>query len=281
MSDRAGSERAALGGTAVLMACACGAATESTKLVGLAGLGATNKVVHPIFIALAAGLIVRGLWRTARPSAYLAIAAFVVLAAGAVLTPPMVMTMSPKTPAGGVPWTALQMAGASLYVLAAGLLGYAFWRAFPTPQPGASATAIGGMTLATGCTCCMVTGAVAGMAVTAGASTAFESTPIIFWTGLAIVAGGLYRLGGLRAAALVPVGGLVIRYGPELLKLTGDWMAAGVNFRFLPSYLTTVAGAGIILYGFAVAFSAARSPADVAHAGRRSHEPTLEGAGAD
>ena len=237
-----------------MMACACGAAANSAKLVALAGVGASTKMVHPIFLGIGAALIVYGLWRTARASAYLALAAFGVLSVAAFFTPPSIMTTK------ALPWNGAQMGGAALYLLAAAVLAYAFWRAFPSPKPAASATAIGGAALATGCTCCMVTGAVAGMAVTAGASAAhFESMPLIFWTGLAVVAVGLARLGGLRPILWLAAGGLIVRYAPELLKLTGDWMVAGVNLRFIPNYLVYLAGATVILFSFVVAYETARS----------------------
>lgn len=159
-----------------------------------------------------------------------------------------------------LPWDASQVIGASLYVVAAGILVYAFWRAFPSPRPGAFAVAMSGAALDTGCTCCLVTGAVAGMAVTGGASSAaMETTPLLFWAGLTLAAAGLSRLGGLRAALWVPAGGLIVKYGPEMLKLIGDWVIWGVNLRFLPSYLVTIAGTGAIMYGFAVAYQVAGS----------------------
>ncbi|MGI8548834.1 MAG: hypothetical protein ACR2M1_16170 [Gemmatimonadaceae bacterium] len=260
--------RASLAGTSIVMACACGTAVSSVQLLALGGLGTTTKLVHPLFLGVGAALIIYGLWRTARVSAYIALAGFAVLGIGALITPPLVMTMKGglASESGimamgsnpGVPWTGFQMFGASLYVVGAAIIGYAFWRAFPSRKPSASALAIGGVALATGCTCCLVDGAVAGMAVTAGASAAFESTPMIYWSALGAVAIGLYRLGGVRAAAWVPVGGLIVKYAPSALKLTGDWMVAGVNLRFIPSYLLTVVGSAVILYGFAVAYRGAR-----------------------
>ncbi|MBA4157374.1 MAG: hypothetical protein H0X65_07850 [Gemmatimonadetes bacterium] len=243
--------RTALGGTAILMACACGTATTTATLAASAGLGATNRIVHPIFIAVAAGLIIYGLWRMARTSGYLAVSAFGLLGVGAALTPPMAMS------SGAMPWGTLQVAGALLYLGAAALLGYAFWRAFPSPKPAASGTAIGGVALATGCTCCMVTGALAGLFVTGGASSQIfqtNSIALIFWTGLAVAAAGLFQLGGWRAAVLVPVGGLIIKYAPQLLALTGDWMVGGANLRAFPSYAVQIAGAGVILLGFVTAY---------------------------
>lgn len=246
--------RAALGGSAILMACACGAAVNSAKLIGIGGVTVSSGVILPAFIGVAAALIIYGLWRIARISAYLAAGAFAILAAGAALTPQSAMVIK------ALPWDVSQVAGAGLYVMAAGILVYALWRAFPSPRPAASGVAMSGAALATGCTCCMVTGAVAGMAVTGGASiSTMESTPLLFWAGLTLAAAGLLRLGGLRAALWVPAGGLIVKYGPEALKLTGDWMVSGVNLRFLPSYLITIAGTGAIMYGFSLAYQVASS----------------------
>jgi len=270
MMGRLSPARSALGGTALLMACACGVASNSVKLAALAAIGATTTAVHPVFIGVAALLILYGLWRTVPISGYVGLGAFALLALAATLTPPTVMS------AKSFPWNPAQVGGAGLYVLGAALLGYAFWRAFPSPSPAASATAIGGAALATGCSCCLVTGAVAGLAVTGGASVSLvESTPLLFWTGLTLVAAGLLRLGGARAALWVPIGGLVVKYGPELLKLTGDWVVSGVSLRFLPAYFITVAGTGTIMYGFAVAYRAARSRTDEALWASLGREPAL------
>lgn len=244
--------QSALGGTAVVMSCACAASRSSAQLIASAGIGVGTHLVHPLFLGVGAALIIGGLWRIARTSAYLAMAAFVVLAVAATLAPPTVMTSK------AMPWNASQMAGGALYLVAAAILAYAFWLAFPSRNPGASGTAIGGAALATGCSCCMVTGAVAGMAVTAGASSSFvQASPFLFWLGLAIVAAGLFRLGGVRAVMWVPVGGLIVKYAPKLLKLTDSpWMAGGVDLQPIANFLIYVVGTGIILYGFVVAYQA-------------------------
>lgn len=243
--------RTALGGAAVLMACACGTATNAAALAAAAGVAATTVLLHPIFIGVGAALVSYGLWRTAPRSGMLALGAFAILAVGAAFTPPRIMSGK------AIPWNEAQIFGGALYVVAAVLLGYAFWRAFPSPKPAASGTAIGGVVVATGCTCCMFTGALAGLAATGGASVV-QSSPLLFWGGLAVVTAALFRLGGWRAAGWVPLGGMVIEYGPELLKLTGDWMWWDVNFRSFAQYALTIAGAGLILYGFAIAYRRAR-----------------------
>ncbi|MGI9077619.1 MAG: hypothetical protein ACR2G6_09860 [Gemmatimonadaceae bacterium] len=256
------------------MACACGAAANSAKLIGLTGASVATTVIHPVFTGVAAVLIVYGLWQIARSTAYLAAGAFGIFGIAAALTPPRVMSAS------AMPWESSQMAGAGFYIVAAALLAYAMWRAFPSVKPAASATAIGGATLATGCSCCMVTGALAGMAVTGGASTEYlQGMPVIFWSGIAVVTAGLLWLGGLRAAMWAPAGALVVRYVPELLKLTGEWTWAGVSMRFIPNYLVSIAGSAVILYGFVVAYEVARSRPRVDRI--PYGEPVLGGAGGD
>ncbi|HEV2017086.1 MAG TPA: hypothetical protein VGQ98_02145 [Gemmatimonadaceae bacterium] len=249
--------RATLGGSSIIMACACGTASSTMKLMAIAGIAATTKVLHPVFFSIGAALIVYGLWRTARQSAYMSVAAFAILGAGAWLTPPGKMTMKGSEMAAGhpgIPWNATQMFGASLYVVGIALLAYAFWRAFPARKPKASAAAIGGMAVATGCTCCLVEGAIAGMAVTAGASSAIETVPIIFWGAMAIVAVAIYRLGGWKAALWVPAGAFIVKYAPEALKLTPNMMVGTVNLRFVPSYIITVLGLAVVMYAFAKAY---------------------------
>lgn len=250
--------RASISGSGIIMACACGTASSTMKLLAVAGVGATTKFLHPAFFSVGAALIVYGLWRTARQSAYLAIAAFAVIGAGAWITPPGKMTMKGSEMAAGhpgIPWDSTLMFGGLLYLVGIAILAYAFWRAFPSRKPSASATAIGGVALATGCTCCLVEGALAGMAVTAGASAGLETTPLIFWGALAAVAVGLFRLGGWRAAMWVPAGGIIIKYAGDALKVTtGDWMFGAINMRFIPSYLLSIAGVIVILYGFTIAY---------------------------
>lgn len=250
-------DRAALTGTAVVMACACGVASNTAKAVQLSGVLATTQFIHPIFIGAGAGLILYGLWRKAKPYAWLALAAFAVMALGAALTPPSVMTQR------ALPWNAVQMLGAGAYVVAAGMLWYAFFRAFPSPNPSAAGGAMAGAAVATGCGCCMVTGAVSGMFVTGGlgdmsmgalASGGMRPSTTLFWGGMVAIAVGLFRLGGWRALIWVPVGVVMLKYGPDALKVTGDWMVATVNLRSYAAYLVTIAGTGAIMNGFAVAY---------------------------
>ena len=266
--------RSAFGGCAAMMACACSIAGQTAQMVALGGIAATTITVHPVFVLASAAFVIYGLWRTSRTSGYLAAAAAVALAGALALTPEMSMV------AETMPWHASLYAGAGLYVVAGLALGAAFWRAFPTPQPEASGMAIGGAALATGCGCCLVTGATSSLAVTAGASAAWiKPETAMSLVGLLAVFLGLFRLGGFRAARWVPVGYVLFIWAPKLLKLTGDWMIGGINVRVLPSYAIAVAGAGIIIYGFAVAFGTANARAREGSALRVGLEPAVGAAG--
>jgi hypothetical protein len=257
--------RSTIGGTSVLMA------GSTAKLVALMGLSVTSAIIHPAFVAVGVALMLYGLWRTNRQSALVAAAAFGVLSIAALLTPASVMTTGAMSGESmhthaGLPWNGAQMVGAALYLVGGVTLAYALWRAYPSPKPTASATAMGGMVLATGCTaCCMVTGAVAGMAITFGVTARYvETLPFVFWTGLTITAIGLYRLAGWRPMLFVLLGGLITPAGkiayrllPPALDLGGIWRVHGVDMVFVPKYFTYFAGALVILYGFVVAYRAA------------------------
>lgn len=245
-----------LGGAAVLMACACATSVHAARAISHTGMAATTTIVHPIFIGAGAGLVLYGLLRRGTGLAALGLAGFLVLAAAAALTPPRVMTAS------AIPWNGTQIGGAFLYLLAAALLGYVVWRAFPSRRPDASAMAVGGAVLATGCSCCMFTGAMSGLIGTAGWESGFvHPGTALFWTGMTLVAAGLWRMAGWRAAMWVPVGVVVLRYLPQALRATGDWTVADVATRTFAGWGVAVLGTAIVLYGFVVAWSSARAPA--------------------
>ena len=91
-----------------------------------------------------------------------------------------------------------------------------------------------------------------------------HAQPDFFYVGLAVTAAALYRIGGLRAVMWIPFGALVIKFGPEALKTSGEWQMHGMSMRFIPSYLITIAGAGALLYGFVEAYAVDRSPTPAA-----------------
>ena len=241
--------RAALIGVAVLMACACGAGANTAKL-----LGTTSKLTHSSMLAVGVVLVVYGLWRIMRPAALIAIGGFVALVAGSLLTPPMMMSRTK------VPWEAMQVGGGLLYLAFAAMLAYAFWIAFPSPKPAAFGTALAGTAVASGCSCCMITGAVAGLGATAaGGPAVFMTTPTVYWTGIAIAAAGLARLAGFRPLPWLIAGALLTQFGGRGLQLLGDWMVGGVNLRFIPGYAIYLLGAGLVMKAWAVAYEPIRT----------------------
>lgn len=245
--------RSVLSGAAVLMACACGAGASSAKLLSVWGIGATARITHPIFMIIAAALIVYGLALKGRALAGAALSGFALFAIAAAMTPPMAMSVR------SMPWNGTQIGGGFLYLLAAAVIGYTIWRAFPSPNPAASGTAIAGTAVATGCQCCMVTGATAGLIVTLSGSSLFMQGPTVFIAGVLIAAAGLVALGGWRPLLPLAAGGVVYVLGPKAIRLAPDVMYHEVNLRFIPGYLVYLIGSAFIMYGFAVAYEVARS----------------------
>jgi hypothetical protein len=195
--------------------------------------------------------------------------AFGVLAVAATLTPSSAMSTAASSMHGSLPWNAVEMLGGALYVVAGAMLAYAFWRAFPSPNPAASATAMSGMVLATGCACCLVSGAVAGMAITGGVSPIYmENAQLAYWIGLAAVAVGLFWLGGVRAAAWALAGGTVGRIATGIVLAK----TPGVNWLQFGKYSIALAGMLALTYSFVVAYRTASARA-LAHA--RSPRPAL------
>jgi hypothetical protein len=251
--------RMTLAGAAVLMACACGAGANSARLLNMCGIGVTPKITHPLILSAAVVLILRGLWQIRRRAAWLAVISFVALAAAAAITPPSIMSSEYQ------PWHEPYIGGAILYLIFAAALGYAFWIAFPTPSPRpfAKLLALTGTALATGCSCCMVTGAIAGLGVTAGAGpTLFHG--FTYFAGIGLAAVGLLMLRGFRPIPWLIAGGLIGHYGGSMSSIFGNWMVGDVNLRFIPGYFIYLIGAGLILKAWAVAYEPVIEKAEVA-----------------
>lgn len=250
-----------------MAACACGAGNSTAKLITMVGMPATAKLTHPIFLGIGALLVLSGLVKINKRSAAIAAFAFATLIAAATLTPPMMMSATHE------PWHGAQIAGALLYLVFGSALAYAFYLAFPSSKPAATATALAGTVAATGCTCCMVTGAIAGLAVTAGGpKTIFLSNPTVFFFGIAVAAVGLALLRGVRPLPWLIAGSIVTRWGGNALKLLGDWNLGDVNMRFIPGYLVYLIGAGLIMTAWAVAYEPVRTEEQMTPVG----EPALQ-----
>jgi hypothetical protein len=111
-----------------------------------------------------------------------------------------------------------------------------------------------GMVLATGCACCLISGAVAGMAITGGASPVYmEDMQLTYWIGLAAVTVGLHRLGGARPAAWALAGGAVGRVATGIVLAK----TPGVNWLQFGKYAIALGGMSALAYSFVVAYRAA------------------------
>ena len=244
--------RITLAGAVILMACACGAGANSARLLNIWGVAATPKVTHPLILSVGVILILAGLWQIRRRAAWLALVSFVALGAAAAITPPSIMSTQYQ------PWHEPYIGGAVLYLVFAAILAYAYWIAFPTPvpRPGAKALAFIGTALATGCSCCMVTGAVAGLGVSAGASPALFHG-FSYFAGIILAAVGLFLLGGWRPLPWLIAGGIIGRYASTMSTVLGTWMVGDVNLRFVATYLLYLVGAALIMKAWAVAYEPA------------------------
>ncbi len=243
--------RTTLIGASILMACACGAGSGSARLLNTAGMNVTAKVTHSLLLGVGALFILRGFWQIQRRAVVFAALSFVTLALAAALTPPMMMSAAHE------PWHGAQIAGGFLYLIFAALLVCAFWIAFPmsTEQSTAKGIALAGTVASVGCACCMVTGAIAGLAVTAGGNPdVFLSHGITYFAAIAVAAIGLGMLRGLKPIPWLITGALVTHYGSHGIGIFDDWMGGDARFRFIPVYMMYLIGAALVMKAWAVAY---------------------------
>jgi len=218
----------------------------------MGGVSVTSKATHSFILSVGALFVLRGLWRIQRRAAFVAALAFAALAAAAALTPPTMMSAAHE------PWHGLQIVGGLLYLIFAALLVYGFWIAFPTStmdRPAAKAIALAGTAASMGCACCMVTGAIAGLAVTAGGSPGlFLSYGFIYFSAIAVAAVGLAMFRGFRPIPWLITGALFTHYGSHAIGIFDDWMGGDVNPRFIPVYMMYPIGAALVMKAWAVAY---------------------------
>lgn len=256
------STASAVGGVAALAACACGAGSGMVKALSSAGIHTTDTVifgascgtdhsVQPLFVGLGALLILIGMSLRKLSAAILAAIGCAAFAFGSLTAGPSTMSISV------LPHPSSQMWGYLAYIVAAIFLIAAFLRAFPTPKPLAAGTAMAGMAVATGCSCCMVTGALSALIASGGMPWIYNESYLTF-VGVGIVAVGLWKLGGLKPALFALVGGAITYGGGKLLNWAlPELMIRGVNYRFVPGYLINLLGALTMLAGFVLAYRVA------------------------
>ena len=274
----------ALGGVAVLAACACGAGSGMINALHLAGIHPSDTVIfgascgtdhsaQPLFVGFGSLLILAGLsWRS-MSAAVLAAIGIAALAVGSLVSGPSTMSSSL------LPHSSAHLLGFASYVVAAVFLIAAFMRAFRSPQPLAAGTAMAGMAAATGCNCCMATGALSGLIASAGMPWVYGG-PFVLLAGAALMAVGLWRLGGIKPAMAIAAGTAISYGGPKLLGLAmPELMIYGVNFRFVPGYAIYLLGAATMIGGFVIAYRLAQKRYVDEPLARALAEPVLVSAG--
>ena len=254
----------ALAGVAALAACACGAGSGIVKAVNTAGISTPDTVifgascgtdhsVQPLFVGAGALLVLFGMSLRKLSAAILAAVGCLAFAYGSLTAGPSRMSLASLTHT--------DTPGYAAYIVAAVFLVAAFLRAFPSPRPLAAGTAMAGMALATGCSCCMITGAVTALLASAGVNWVYTmpyTVPPVFFAGAALAAAGLWRLGGPRPAALAASGSLINFGGTRFIAWAlPQLMIYGADFRFVPSYALYLLGALTMLSGFVVAYRVA------------------------
>jgi hypothetical protein len=250
-----------LTGVTALAACACGAGSGIVKALASGGihthdtviLGAscgTDHSVQPIFIGVGALLILFGMSLRSLSSAVIAAIGCAGIAIGHFLAGPSTMSI------GLLPHKDTHLWGYAGYLIGAAFLIAAFLRVFRSPKPLAAGTAMGGMAMATGCNCCMVTGSISALIASAGMPWIYNQS-FVYLAGIAIVAAALWKLGGYKPAVLAAAGGLINYGGPKLIAKAPDIVINGASYRFIPGYVAYFAGAALLMTSFVIAYKLA------------------------
>lgn len=250
---------AALGGVALLAACACGAGGGIIKSFNSAGMATPNLVVfgascgtdhsaQQLFIGAGALLILIGMSLRSLSAFALAAIGCAALMFGSLTTGPSAMNLGMATNVN------TSLFGYAAYIIAAGFLIAAFLRAFKTPKPIAAGAAMSGMALATGCSCCMVTGATTALIAKTGFTGIYDFSYVLFAGGLLMIA-GLWKLGGVKPAFFTAAAVAVAYGGQSLLNMAlPELIISGNNYRYVPGYAVYFLGAALMLGGFVAAY---------------------------
>lgn len=147
-----------------------------------------------------------------------------------------------------------QLLGFGAYLIGAIFLVAAFLKVFRSPKPLAAGTAMAGMAAATGCSCCMITGSITALIASAGMPGIYQQS-FVFFAGVAIVGGALWKLGGLKPALLAITGAAITYDGQKLLTWAmPELIVRGANFKFVPGYAIYFLGAATMIGSFVVAY---------------------------
>ncbi len=248
-----------LAGVATLAACACGAGSGTVKALASVGMRTKNTVifgascgtdhsVQPIFVGVGALLILIGMSIRSLSSAVLAAIGCFGIAAGHFMAGPSTMSSTL------LPHTDTHLWGYGAYVVGAIFLIAAFMRVFRSPKPFAAGTAMVGMAAATGCSCCMVTGALTGLIASAGMPGIYGQS-YVFFAGAALITFSLWKLGGFKPAILAMTGAAMTYGGPKVFAwAVPDLIIRGASFKFIPGYAIYFVGAATMMASFVVAY---------------------------
>ncbi len=248
-----------LAGVVTLASCACGVGSGAVKALASAGIqtrdtvifGAscgTDHSVQPVFVGIGSLLILIGMSLRSLSAAALAAIGCAGIAMGHFVSGPSQMSIT------RLPHADPQLLGFGAYVIGAAFLIAAFLKVFRSPKPLTAGTAMAGMAAVTGCSCCMITGSITALIASAGMPGIYEQS-FVFFAGVAIITGALWKLGGLRPALLAITGG-AITYGGQKLLTWGmpELLVRGANFKFIPGYAIYFLGAATIMAGFVLAY---------------------------
>lgn len=248
-----------LAGVATMASCACGAGSGAVKALASAGVqtrdtvifGAscgTDHSVQPIFVGVGALLILIGMSIRSLSSAVLAAIGCAGIAAGHFMAGPSTMSSAL------LPHTDTHLWGYGAYVIGAIFLIAASMRVFRSAKPLAAGTAMAGMAAATGCSCCMVTGALTGLIASAGMPGIYGQS-FVFFAGATLITIGLWKLGGIRPAVLAMTGVAITYGGTKLFSwVVPELMIRGANYKFVPGYAIYFLGAATTMASFVVAY---------------------------
>lgn len=251
-----------LAGVVTLASCACGAGSGAVKALASAGIqtrdtvifGAscgTDHSIQPIFVGIGSLLILIGMSLRSLSAAGLAALGCAGIAVGHFVSGPSQMSSV------RLPHADPQLLGFAAYVIGAVFLIAAFLKVLRSPKPLAAGTAMAGMAAVTGCSCCMITGSITALIASAGMPGIYEHS-FVFFAGVAIISGGLWKLGGLRPALVAITGGAITYGGQKLLTWAmPELLIRGANFKFIPGYAIYFLGAATIMAGFVLAYQLA------------------------
>jgi hypothetical protein len=150
----------------------------------------------------------------------------------------------------------MQILGLSFSLVAGVFLVIAFFKAYPSEKPGAALTAMSGGVLTVGCSCCLVTMGVTGLAHAMFPSQLWlAKTSPVYILAAALMSVGLYRLGSPVAAAMAIAGQAFLYFWLEVpYSSLPSVILHGVNSNFVIKYPMMFVGGLIVMGGFALAF---------------------------